>query len=141
MCSIYYTRKPLWSISKIYKARLKYKVKIDTMELKDSLSTTMQCGGHTLNFVWYEIRNLVNCFPREIVILVNLCNPILFSGFVCSGYGSPLWLYRRSSKLLVILLKDQLFHEKIVLSDCNISPLGHRYKWHSAILVEYVWEW
>ena len=30
----------------------------------------------------------------------------------------------RSSKLLAILLKDQLFQGKIVLSDYNILPLG-----------------
>ena len=39
----------------------------------------IQC---TLNFVWYEIWNLVNWFPNEIVILVNLCKTIFFSGFV-----------------------------------------------------------
>ena len=93
----------------------------------------MQCE-HTLNFVWYEIWNLVTWFPSEIVIVVNLCNPIFFSDFACGH------LYRRLSKQLVILLKEQLFQEQIVLSDYNILPLRHRYKWHSAILVEYVWE-
>ena len=83
-----------------------YTLLYNVIIIKDSLSTTMQCG-HTLNFVWYEMWNLVTWFPSEIVIVVNLCNPIFFSDFACGH------LYRRLSKQLVIFLKEQLFQEKM----------------------------